>query len=185
MPTPAPVAPRLVRHGILAERLVRHQHEADHDQVHADVERQGRGRLTLPKSATVRLGSRRARGVTPRRAGAITAVVTEIARPLPRTVQGRNRNARRTEVDATGDVAQADRGPGGEPADEPATGLIVAGEQEVQRQHQDAGEQHTRRGVDHRQTGERTAPTPSARRPRTPRRPTERHHAERRRRRAR
>ena len=80
------------------------------------------------------------------------AVPTEIASPSAedRPRFGPERAPHR--VEAAGDVAQRDRRRRGKPTDEPAAGLVVSGEQEVERQHDDRRIQQSHRDVEDQRT---------------------------------
>ena len=81
------------------------------------------------------------------------AVTAARRSPAPRTVHGRNRDEAADLVDAAGDVAQRDGRAGQQAADEPAAGLVVAGEEQPERHHQHGVEHDPHRDVDERRAG--------------------------------
>ena len=119
---------------LVAEGLEHHEHHADDDEVHADVEDERRAdRRPLPSSGRCSEASRRRRaprsptGAAARRdRGDEQAGTEDRPRPEPRQA--------RTSAMPAGDVAQGDRRAGHQPADEAAARLVVAGEQQAERE---------------------------------------------------
>ena len=135
---------------VVAERLEHHEGEADHHEVHADVERERGGDLHRAEQRHVVLPvvalehrpaeqQRRERGD----AGDHDAGAEHEPRLAARQPAHLD--------DAAADVPQRDRGAGDDAAGEAAAGLVVAGEQQVERADHHDREHHAHRHLERHQ----------------------------------
>ena len=139
-----------------AEAAQHVEHQTDHDQVHAEVEEQCGDELDVAQHRQVDLDQSRRQHRSAqqqrRRRGA-----RRQTQPRAEHLAGIHRQCLAEFVAPAREVAQHQRQPRGQPAREPAAGRVVAGEEEVHRQHHDQREDHPGRDLEHQRAVPRVA----------------------------
>ena len=139
-----------------AEAAQHVEHQADDDQIHAEVEEQRGDELDRAEHRNVELHHRRRqhrRAEQQRRHRGARRQRQARAEDLARVQRQRLAEF----VAAAGEVAQHQRQAGGQSAREAAAGCVVAGEEEVRRQHHDEREDHPGRDLEHQRSVPRVA----------------------------